>query len=316
MNKKQQTLIIGAILTTVIVMASATIVLSTPASASDVNIVVTFYPLAYFSQEIGGEYVHVTQLVPNNTEIHSWEPSTSHIAATEQADILVYNGAGLDHWFEEDILPVLSNETTRIVVETTHDLELLSGEEHEHEEEHDHGPVDPHTWVSPYMSRYQAQTIYEALIARDPDHESYYTDRWLALKTELEQLDNQYMTELSDIQKNLTIVSHEAFGYLAHRYGFEQHGVIGLSADEQPSASTLTTLLTLMEEHEVSTVYVDPIYSSEYALTLKNDLESQTGTTVHILQLYLMLGEVDDKDFMQQMQSNLDNLKIGLEATS
>jgi len=61
-----------------------------------IQIVASFYPLAFFAQEIGGEYVNVRQLIPDNTELHVWQPNPSDIIAADNADILVYNGAHLD----------------------------------------------------------------------------------------------------------------------------------------------------------------------------------------------------------------------------
>ena len=69
-----------------------------------------------------------------------------------------------------------------------------------------------------------------------------------------------------------------------------------------------------MVQHETYVVYVDPVYSEEYAQTLKNELETQTGQTVTILKLYLMTGPVDDKNYLEQQVFNLQNLKTGLEA--
>jgi zinc transport system substrate-binding protein len=316
MNRKQATLITGAALTTVILIAVASAFSTTPPPTGKLQLVATFYPLAFFSQEIGGEHVQVTQLVPSNTELHSWEPSASDISSTEEADIIVYNGAGLDHWMEDEILPALSNAKTRITVDTTKELPLLQGEieTDEHENEHEHGLYDPHTWVSPYMAKLQAEKIYNALVQQDPAHESYYTDRWSSLKSSLEQIDANCTATLSTKQKNTIFVSHEAFGYLAHRYGFEQQGVIGLSADQQPSATAIANILELMVEHETYVVYVDPVYSDEYAQTLRNELETQTGRSVTILKLYLITGPIDGKGYLEQQLFNLESLKVGLEA--
>lgn len=319
MNKKQKLLVLGTIVLAVSLTAFASYNWVTNPESNKLKVVATFYPLAYLSQEIGGDLVQVTQLVPSNTEIHSWEPSPSHVASAERADVIVYNGAGLDHWMETEILSSLSNSKNRTIVNTTEGLELLSSEsenhEHEAEHEHEHGPYDPHTWVSPYMAKLQAEKIYMALVQRDSTHASHYTEKWLNLKSTLEQLDSDYVAGISSKHKNETFVTHEAFGYLAHRYGFEQHGVIGLSADEQPSATTIANLVNLMIESETFVVYVDPVYSDEYAQTLRNELQTQTGRTVQVLKLYLMLGLVDEKDYLEQIRSNLNNLRIGLDAT-
>jgi zinc transport system substrate-binding protein len=315
MNQKQKLLIISVVLTAIILIVVASTFYTTTQPTDKLQVVATFYPLAFFTQEIGGEHVQVTQLVPSNTEIHNWEPSAQDITATENADIIIYNGAGLDHWMQDEILPALTNTKTRTTVDTTDGLSLLQTTTEEHEEhEHNHGDYDPHTWVSPYMAKLQAEKIYEALVQQDPAHETYYTDSWETLKTSLEQIDADYTKTLADKQKNAIFVSHEAFGYLADRYNFTQHGVIGLSADEQPSAAAIANIIDLMVQHETYVVYVDPVYSEEYAQTLKNELETQTEQTVTILKLYLATGPVDGKDYLEQQLFNLETLQVGLEA--
>ena len=313
MNKNQKIFLTAILIVAVITAGSVALTMRTPASSNKLTVVATFYPLAYLSQEIGGDQIQVTQLIPNNTEIHSWEPSASNIVAAENADIIVYNGAGADHWMEDDVLPALSAARERIVVDTTAGLQLLANQDHDAGEEH--GDFDPHTWISPYMAKLQAEKIYNALVQQDPAHESYYTNNWENLKNTLEQIDANYTTALATKQKNTIFVSHAAYGYLAYRYNFEQQGVIGLSADEQPSAATIANILNLMEQYQTYVVYVDPIYSQNYAQTLKTELETQTGNPVTILKLYLMLGPTDGNNYLNQQTLNLENLKTGLEAS-
>lgn len=317
MNSKQKILLATVI---IIIIASISVISLTTnkPTSTKLNVVTTFYPLTYLTQQIGGDQIQVTQLVPDNTEIHSWEPSASHIVAAQDADIIIYNGAGADRWIQDDIIPALSNAKNRTIVDTTNGLTLIANQEHEKEageEGHAHGAYDPHTWISPYMAKQQAQNIYNALVQADPQHESYYTQRWDSLQEQLTQLDNEYSEALGNAAKDTIFVSHEAFGYLATRYGFEQQGVIGLSADEQPSAATIASLVKAMEEKQIYSVYVDPVYSSEYAQTIQNEVQAQTGKQVTILELYLILGQTDGMDLIQQMQANLSDLKTGLEAT-
>ncbi len=312
MNNKQK--IFTASIAVILIISVGVVALTTSTPKSNkLNLVATIYPLAYVSQEIGGDYVQVTQLVPSNTEIHSWEPSASNIVATEDAEIIVYNGGGADQWMENDILNSLTQNTERIVIDSTQGLTLVANQDHDAGEEH--GNYDPHTWVSPYMLKLQSEKIYSALVQADPAHQDYYTQRWQTLEGKLTQLDTEYNEGLAQVNKTSIFVSHEAFGYLASSYGFEQHGVIGLSADEQPSTNTIAKLVSEMESHQIYVVYVDPVYSNEYAQTIKNEVEAQTGHNVTVLELYLMLGPTGDMDLLAQMQTNLTNLKVGLEAT-
>jgi zinc transport system substrate-binding protein len=313
MNRQQRIFVTGAIL---IVLASVVVtafssILQERTETNKIKVVTTFYPLTFFAQQIGGDEVIIKQLIPNNTEAHSWQPSFSDISAVDEADMIIYNGASLDLWFKDDILPAIDS-SNKVIVETTEGLELLKGEP-EAGEKHEE-PYDPHTWVSPFLAKKQAQKIYEALTQKDQNHRDYYSERWQTLAERFEELDKKYLNEFSDKKKEEIFVAHSAFGYLADRYGFSQYGIIGISADEQPSASTYLTLVNMMIEHETYVVYVDPIYPNETAQTLKNDFETITGQDVQILKLYFMLGPLDGLDYFEQQEKNLENLKIGLEA--
>lgn len=307
MNNQQRMLVVGAVLVAMVVTASGyyhSITQPRP-EGGKMELVATFYPLAYFAEEIGGEHVVVTQLVPDNTEVHTVPFTQTDILTAEKAEIIIYNGANLDHWMETDILSVIDT-SDKIVVETTRALEDLD----ELTE-----LSDPHTWISPFIAKQQAQKIYEALIQKDPDHQEYYTARWQDLKGRFEALDNDFKEGLSMKQKTEIFVTHAAFGYLADRYGFRQHGIIGMSADEQPSSSTIKSLVDMMSKRETYVIYLDPVYPDHYARTLKSNLETHTGHSVQILHLYLMLGPVDGMDYFEQQKANLANLKIGLEAS-
>ncbi len=316
MNWKQAVLV--AIATMFMISVVAIGLVGDTGQADDdgrLRVVTTLYPLGYMAKEIGGDLVSVVTLVPPNQEVHVFNPSTSDMLAADRADVLLYNGAGLDLWFEEDLLVELDTGD-KVVVDTTRDLELLeAGGGHGGEDDgHDVGVHDPHTWISPDTALQQALAVYEALVEADAGNEAAYTSAWQVFRGRLEALDAEYEERLSNTSFDTIVVSHEAYGYLAHRYGFEQHGVIGISADEQPSAATIADLVTQMEELGIDSVFVDPIYSDDYAMTLKDELEDRTGRDVAILDLYFMLGPVDDMDMLQQMEANLESLAEGLGA--
>jgi zinc transport system substrate-binding protein len=326
-NKNQKIFLTSITLIAITIAATITYTIHTSsayshtatASSGKLQIVTTFYPLTFITQQIGGEHVEITQLIPSNTEIHNWEPSASHIKKVETANIIFYNGASADQWLEDEILPALSNTKNRIIVETTDNLKLVTNQEqHENDhnknehDEHNHGLYDPHTWISPYMAKQQAEIIYNTLITVDPKHENYYTQNWQNLKQQFEQLDTAYKNELSSSSKHVIFVSHGAFGYLAERYEFVQYSVIGLSADEQPSVRTLINLIEEIKKQQISALYVEPVYSSNYIKTIQTEVQFQTGQSVEILKLYLMLGPQDGLNYIEQMQTNLANLQAGL----
>lgn len=313
MNQRQKVFVLGLALLVAMIIGATYLFMEPSPETGKVKVVASFYPLAYFSEEIGGDHVEVRSLIPYNTEVHSWQPSVADIIALSEADVIVYNGAGLDHWFEDDILPVLDTKG-KIVVETAENLTLISGSgdpDHGGAGEA-HGPYDPHTWISPFLAELQAEGIYDALVSMDPANAGYYAQRWQSLKHRLEGLDASYSGELANRTKDTIFVTHAAYGYLAARYGFTQEGVIGISADQQPSIEAIASLVDDMLEHDTYVIFVDPVYSEDYASTLKAELETRTGHEVQILRLSLVLGPANGEDYFGQMEANLNNLKIGL----
>ncbi len=288
--------------------------------STELKTVSSFYPITYMAEQIGGDKVTVNSLITPGSEVHSWQPSISDITSAEDADLIIYLGAGLDHWMEEDVLDTIET-SGKTILEASEGIELAEihadhEEEHEEEaheeEEHGHDEGDPHLWVSPHTAIMIAENIADALIEADPANQESYRENWAEFKTKLEALDNSYASILAPVSGNTFFVTHSAYGYIAEHYGLEQHGLIGVSADEQPSTSQVIEIVEEMIEDESYTIYVDPLYSEDYAQTLKTELETRTGEEVQILRLYLMTGPMDDLDYLDQLQENLDNLAQGM----
>ncbi|HIH87972.1 TPA: zinc ABC transporter solute-binding protein [Candidatus Bathyarchaeota archaeon] len=272
-------------------------------------VVASFYPLAYMAEQIGGDKVEITALIEPGVEVHSWQPSAGDIINCSDADVIIYNGVGLDTWLQDEIIPSIDT-TGKVIVDTTQTVTLFESTEEEEIEEH--GVYDPHTWLSPYEAKQQAEAIYDALVEADPDNTDYYTTRWETLSDKLTALDESYTTQLQGKTKTTIFVTHDAFGYIARRYGFEQEGIIGISADEQPSTQTLTDIIDLMQQTDTYTFYIEPGYSDIYVQTVKTELETRTGKTVQILTLYHLNGPQGDLDYIEQMENNLESLRLGL----
>lgn len=118
--------------------ASAPAPAATEAAGNRLNIKVSFYPMYEFTKNITGGLADVEVLVPAGVEPHDWEPTAKDMAAISDADVLVYNGAGMEGWAQQVI--DASAGSSLLAVEASKGLEIVEGaeEEHEHEEGHDH----------------------------------------------------------------------------------------------------------------------------------------------------------------------------------
>ncbi len=307
MNRKQMILVIGSFLTVGALIVASMYLENGQDEGEGINVVATFYPLAYMAETIGGERVTVSSLVPYNSELHSWQPSPQDIIKADGSDIILYNGGPADAWLVDDVLPAIGTGD-KVVVNTTAGVTYISGGD-----EDDGGEgVDPHTWLSPKEAQVQATNVYLALCEVDPEGIDYFTSRFATLNQTLSNLDQQYSLLSGGLLSDV-IVSHSALGYVANEYGFNQYGVIGLSGDAQPTIETMIDLAQLMKDEGIYTLFLNPIDMEDYVSTLKSELESRTGHQVTILDMYLALGPYEDYDYIDQLSMNLIGLKAGLE---
>jgi zinc transport system substrate-binding protein len=130
----------------------------------------------------------------------------------------------------------------------------------------------------------------------------------------LTDLDERYSEELGPRQWNDFFVTHAAYGYICDRYGLEQNAIIGMDANEQPSSSVIANLVDQMIMEGIYTIYLNPVFSDQYANMLEQEVEFETGFDVAVLELYIMTGPMDEMDYLQQMEVNLDHLCEGLGA--
>src|SRR5437879_4989871 len=73
--------------------------LETRAGASaGLTVLTTFYPVYEYARNVAGDRANVTLLVPMTVDVHAFEPTPNSVASVATANVLIYNGAGLEPW--------------------------------------------------------------------------------------------------------------------------------------------------------------------------------------------------------------------------
>jgi zinc transport system substrate-binding protein len=287
---------------------------SAPTSSDDTrtSVVTSFYPLDFLAESIAGDAATVSTITPTGVDAHDFEPSPRDIAQVTDADVFLFQGAGVDPW-AEDI------EIDGTVIEMIDTVEAREGEEHEHEgeehegeeHEHDHGDIDPHTWLDPVLMQAHATAVSDALRTEDADNAETYTNNAQQVIDELVRLDEDFANGLATCEQNTIVVSHDAFGYLADRYGFETRSIAGLSPSDDPSAKELAELTELVEEEGITYIFTETLVSARLAETVANETGAQI-LTLNPLE-GLTQEQIDNgENYFSVMRQNLDALKTGL----
>ena len=290
----------------------------------------SFYPMYDFTSKIAGDKVDVINLVPSGTEPHDWEPSTEDIANLEKADMIIYNGAGMEHWVD-DVTKSLSNKDI-VLVEASEGIDLMEGhhhhddegeeahdheseEAHEHEgedaDEHEHG-LDPHVWTSIKNAKKEMENIKNALVKADAANAEYYEANFKMYSEKFDELDKKYETEIAKLPNKNIVVSHEAFGYLCKEYGLTQVGIEGLSPDSEPNPKRMAEIVEFVKENNVKVIFFEELVSPKVA----ESVAKETGATTDVLNPIEGLTEEQLKegnDYISIMEQNLNSIVKALQ---
>lgn len=266
--------------------------------------VAAFYPLAWVTERVAGDGWEVTNLTAPGTEPHDLALDIQQTAALAEADLVV-----LEHDFQPAVDETVEvNAPEAAVVDAADVVDLVPTSEHEHEHDeagHAHGDLDLHFWQDPLLMADLGDAVADRLAELDPDAAATYEDNAAALRDELETLDQEYADGLAQCERTTTVVSHEAFSYLA-RYGLRFEAIAGLSPDAEPTPADLARLQQLITEDGITTVFSERLASSKLADSLAGDLGLETAVLDPIEGLS---DETADDDYRSLMGQNLDALR-------
>lgn len=240
-------------------------------SNGKIKIYTSIYPLYDFATKVGGDKVDVTNLVPAGTEPHDWEVSTSDIVNLERADMLIYNGAGIENWTDK-VTNSLENKDI-VYVKTSEGLDLHKASEKDKDK---HVIYDPHTWLSIENAKHEMENIKNALVKYDPDNAHYYEKNYSTYKKKFDELNKKYSDTLDPIKNKSIIVAHEAFGYLCSEYGIKQIGIEGLNPDSEPDPAKMAKIIKFAKENNVKTIFFEELVSPKVANTIAKEINAKT----------------------------------------
>lgn len=277
-------------------------------------VVTDIYPTTFAVAQVAGNAVDIVQLAPAGVEPHDYELTQQQVAQIASADLVAYL-PGMIPAVQDSVEQQAGNK----VVDVAGGITMLpghhDGEDGDHEGHHDDSEEgdsaahsdgeehthewDPHVWLNPSNMTTMGENVADALaqlnVAADPS----------ALTQEMNQLNEEFTTTLANCTITPMVVNHEAFGYLAAAYGFEQIGISGLSPDAQPSPARMAEITELVTREGVTTIYFESLASPATAETIARE----TGATTALLDP--IEGNTDDAGYPAIMRTNMNTLKTG-----
>lgn len=264
-------------------------------------VVTSFYPLAYFTEQIAGDAAEVQMIVPELVEPHDYSLEASDLSKLENADLIIVQGGGVEPWSEELWNgSILDNEAP--VLSFEYSLSFETNED---------GEVDPHTWLDPVQAQEMVVLIKDRLIVLDPENATLYEQNAATLTARLESLDSDYQSGLTNCERRSLIVTHDAFGYLASRYNLETLPILNVSREDEPSLEELAELADYAKENGLTHIFMESLENPEVVQVLADEGGLEV-LTLNPIEGRTAEEQLNGDDYFTFMQSNLSNLKTAL----
>ena len=258
------------------------------------KIVTTFYPIYIMTENItyGAENVELVNMSDTNVGcLHDYTLVTSDMKKIENADIIVQNGLCLEIFMDK-------------IFNTYSDIKTIDSSKNITNKIEENGEINGHIWTS--LSNYilQVEEITNGLVEANPENASIYTMNKENYISQLQELQEKYNTELTNLNGKKAICLNEALTYIAKEVGLE---IISVETDHEESslsAEMMKDLINQMNSENIKIILVD----SEDDLKNAETLAAETGAKIYKLNSGLT-GNMDKDAYINAMNENLEQFK-------
>ncbi|MCC5832251.1 MAG: zinc ABC transporter substrate-binding protein [Chlamydiales bacterium] len=209
-------------------------------------------------EEVGGEYVVSIPLIRGELDPHSYELVKGDDEKFATADLIFYNGLGLEHGLS--LRQNLEGNPKAVAVadplleKSPRSILIVDGQ------------YDPHVWMDIVLWMQAVDPIVEALCEKDPPHAAYYRTRGDSLRETMQQADAEISARLQGVppEKRYLVTSHDAFNYFTRRYLAQQgeedwmvrcEAPEGLAPEAQMSVSDVLAIIAHIEQYRISVLF-------------------------------------------------------------
>lgn len=294
------------------------------------KVAATIYPLAYFTQQIGGQYVNVTQLVEDDVDIHNYKITIQALNNAQSSDLILYIDPTLETYVN-DLLYIIDenslssvNILERVKEQTAPEIgqgqTLINGTltVEESSDSTQTPPQNPnsrtnpsyskqynHLWLHPSYALIMCDIIKNDLTSLRPEYEAIFQANYDNLKEELLNLNRVFQT-LTTASNKYFMTTHDAFSTW-QSYGLIEIPILDYYENE-PAQEDLQQLIEASITLNLRYLFYEPNLDSNLINQIQSDFNLEPIPLYNLATLTKEQVENGD-DYFSIMYSNINNLK-------
>ena len=245
------------------------------AAAEKFKAVTTFTVIADMARNVAGDAAIVESITKPGAEIHNYAPTPGDIQRAQGAQLILWNGLGLELWFEKFFQNL--SDVPGVVV--TDGIEPMSIGEGPYE-----GKANPHAWMSPKNALVYVDNIRDAFVKHDPANAEIYKANAEAYKRKIEATITPIREKLATIpeDKRWLVSSEGAFSYLARDFGMKELYLWPINADQQGTPQQVRKVIDAIRENGIVAVFSESTVSDKPAQQVARETEIHYGGVLYV----------------------------------
>lgn len=271
-----------------LLLVVATAVAAAPkAAAAPLRVVTTIAPLAMIVEEVGGDRVEVSCLLPAGSDPHVFEARPSDLRAVAEAGLFVHLGSEIDDW--------LGDETAATAATS------VALDPREHAAYDDHGGDDLHVWLDPLWVRDRAvPALHRALAALDPQGAARIGAAARRFAERLTDLDDDVRASLADAPIRAFLALHPGWNSFATRYALRPLPGLAESEAREPSLKAMRDAVAAARAAGARAVLVE----RQHDRRLADALAAELGVAIEEVDALGDLGGPSEDRYARLMMAN------------
>jgi manganese/zinc/iron transport system substrate-binding protein len=245
-------------------------------SGRKARVLATTGMIADAARNVAGDLADVDVLMGPGVDPHLYQPSPRDVQKLRSADLVLYNGLHLEGKMDD----VLARQARSVAVTRS-----LPPEDLRPAPPGAGGAHDPHVWFDVALWSKCTGEIEQALARLDPAHAADYTRNAAAYRERLAELDRYVRKQAGSLppERRVLITAHDAFYYFGHAYGFEVHGLQGISTVAEVSIADVGTLADVIGKGRVPAVFTETTVPAKGLEAVRAAVKDRHGFDVRLV---------------------------------
>lgn len=259
-----------------LLLAALTAALPFAVQAQDrLKVVTTFTVIADMARNVAGEGVEVVSITKPGAEIHGYEPTPQDIVGASDADLILWNGLGLERWFEQ-FLANMADVPSATLTDGIEPISITGGD-------YD-GKANPHAWMSIDNALIYVDNIAAALSGIDPANAATYAANAEAYKAQLRAALEPLKAQIAALppDRRWLATCEGAFSYLARDLGLSELYLWPINADQQGTPRQVQAVIDGVREHGIPAVFCESTVPSDPAEQVARETGAAFGGVLYV----------------------------------